>query len=158
MFKTSWLHVGFPWSVTNGVVGWVLLFRLEFLVWFCLFAVVFGITGTRRLLWFPVWFSVLRCSGVLMGCVADLGKPLFHVWNSVNPCCFSVRSTDSAGNFLSRSICAGLSRNSQYLFWLFSFWFRVSVCFWFAELLWVAAGCAWRISDNYVCGEVLCMA
>ncbi len=76
-----------------------------------------------------------------MGCVADLGKPLFHVQNFVNACCFSVRSTDSAGNSLSRSICAGLSCNSQFLFWLFSFWFLVLVCFLVAELLWLAAGC-----------------
>ncbi len=78
---------------------------------------------------------------MLVGCVADWGKPLFHVQNSVNACCFSVRSHIGLVILFSLSICGGLGLNSQYLFLLFSFCFVVLVCFLFWGGLWVAAGC-----------------
>ncbi len=38
------------------------------------------------------WFFVLGCVGMLLGCVTDLKKMLFHVKNFVKLCCFFVVS------------------------------------------------------------------
>ncbi len=55
-----------------------------------------------------------------------------------------------------RSICGGLGSNSQYLFWLFCFWYFDLVCVSVFVGLWVAAGCDAELVTSMF--EKLCCA
>ncbi len=74
---------------------------------------------------------------MLVECVADLGKPLIHVWNFVNACCFSVRSTDMAGSFSRFPFVAVLVAIHKFFFGCFVFGFL------FRFMFWLLSVCGW---------------